>query len=453
MAAGRRIRIARAGGFVGSAVATVAFFIAGQAPTGTAVLWVGPDGGSCTRSGTPAEYDADTACGTFLEAHGAAQDGDTVKVAYGIYDGQTVPAEATKNVTFEEVGNTRARIGGLLVNASNLTFRHLRFEDRDVGHPVFAIVQIKGEALLPGPIDTPENITFEDFEIDGGLEKDPNVNGGNSGHPGIAGEGIDITFQDGAVGNIINEKGALFGGTDWLFDNVTFHDVETDSEFVHNECMYAVWNQGLTIRNSRFFNCATMGLILTYLDHLDPEDLQDPYSDVVIENNVFAHSRGIDGTGYHFFGFYLSRTGIVLPRVDVTVPAPLDHIRIAYNTFETPVNTVSVAGISPGAINGSEWVGNIGEWNCIEGMEYRHNVGTVCGETDTAMDPPSTHRNPLWADSRTSAALFRDPLRNDLRLEAGSPAIDAGDPEDFPATDNLGRTRSNPPTAGALEYP
>jgi hypothetical protein len=41
---------------------------------------------------------------------------------------------------------------------------------------------------------------------------------------------------------------------------------------------------------------------------------------------------------------------------------------------------------------------------------------------------------------------------NDMHLQAGSPAIGAGNPSSYPATDIEGNIRSNPPDAGAYEY-
>ena len=51
----------------------------------------------------------------------------------------------------------------------------------------------------------------------------------------------------------------------FTFDNVVFHDVLVTDSAVHNECVYATGAEGLTVRNSRFYNCATMDLFFTEL--------------------------------------------------------------------------------------------------------------------------------------------------------------------------------------------
>ena len=72
-------------------------------------------------------------------------------------------------------------------------------------------------------------------------------------------------------------------------------------------------------------------------------------------------------------------------------------------------------------------------------MTYAHNVWTqgACGPTDR----------------RVGSLGLVDPAHGDLRTGPGSPAIDAGDPASFPATDVTGapRPRGRAPDAGAYE--
>ena len=79
---------------------------------------------------------------------------------------------------------------------------------------------------------------------------------------------VNITFKNGRIGNVVDEKGAMIGGQaspaplNLVFDNVDFHDVVQRSSDVHNECIVRPWLPGLTIRNSTFRNCATMDLFV-----------------------------------------------------------------------------------------------------------------------------------------------------------------------------------------------
>jgi len=93
------------------------------------------------------------------------------------------------------------------------------------------------------------------------------------------------------------------------------------------------------------------------------------------------------------------------------------------------------------SVSGVRVVGNLGpfnQWNCERGFVFSHNVwnGAKCDATD--VNAPSG---------------FRDARRNDLRLTAGSAAIDRGDPRDYPAIDIDGTRRpaGRAPDAGAHE--
>jgi Right handed beta helix region len=58
---------------------------------------------------------------------------------------------------------------------------------------------------------------------------------------------------------------------------------------------------------------------------------------------------------------------------------------------------------------------------------------------------------PLFADVHTG--YYKQPLKFDFMLRAGSPAIGAGTPTGAPSTDLKGVARPNPPSIGAYEYP
>src|SRR6202008_4485951 len=121
-------------------------------------------------------------------------------------------------------------------------------------------------------INQADNITFEGLDLDAqGTQTNWAVfeSGGR----------LNVTLKNSRVGNVIDEKGAMLGGssstasTNLVIDNVVFHDVSQAP--------------GLTVRNSTFTNCATMDLFIVRGDWWG----QQPYGDVTLENNVFGHSR------------------------------------------------------------------------------------------------------------------------------------------------------------------
>lgn len=320
-------------------------------------------------------------CATLARAYATAVAGDVVHVAAGLYPAQRVPA-GTKAVTF------RGAAGARLRELDNFA----------------------------------DNVTFDGIEVDAQFAK---VSGFEN--HGAA----NVTFQNGRIGNVTDEKGAVVSGTNFTFDNVVFHDVRLIDPNVHNECVYAIVVPGMTVRNSTFQACATMDLFFTYGDWWTP--LPPAYGGVTLENNVFAHSMMEQSDpSWHYYSLSVGNTA--------HGGGTLKDWTVRNNTFEIP------AAVSRESSSGSRWVGNLGSWDCVAGVEYRHNVGTRCSSTDKAITPA--------ASTRTRVAPFGwvDPALNDFRLRAGSTAIGAADPGDAPATDRDGHPRDSRPDAGAYEF-
>jgi hypothetical protein len=263
------------------------------------------------------------------------------------------------------------------------------------------------------------NVVFDSLEVDGAFTKALvfHSNGDNA------------SFRNGRIGNVTDEKGALVSGTGFTFDNVVFHDVRATNPSIHNECIYAIGSPRLTVRNSLFHNCATMDLFFTYGSWWVP--LPPAYGRVTLENNVFGHTYKDDGT-WHYYSLYVANTANDGGTVDGWV--------VRNNTFEIPAN------IEHAATGGSRWVGNLGDWNCVSGMRYSHNVGQRCGGSDKPVSPAGS------TAALPAAFGWVAPSGLNFRLRAGSPAIDAANPSDHPALDRDGYVRGNRPDAGAHEF-
>ena len=194
----------------------------------------GNDSNPCTQSQPCAGWD---------RAYNVAKAGDVISIASGVYGPQAVPA-GTKAVTFlGQSGNKVRRLGN---DASN--------------------------------------ITFDGINVDANGQKPDNSAGfENHGAPGAE----NVTFKNGSIGNILDQKGALIAGDNFTFDNVYFHDVMIRGDGVHLECIYAIQTPGLVVKNSTFQNCGVMDLFFTYGDWWSPQP--PSYGDVTIENNVFGH--------------------------------------------------------------------------------------------------------------------------------------------------------------------
>ena len=327
-------------------------------------------------------------CGSFGYAYERSGSGDVIEVAAGVYPGQELPT-GTKEVTFQ-------------------------------GAPGAVVRRLENSA---------SNVTFDGIDIDAGGVKPPGPGFENHG------EARHVTFRHGRIGNLADEKGVLLGGRkgrqeplDIVFDDVVFHDVAVRSPGVHNECVFSE-APGLTIRNSTFRGCATMDLFIVRGDWWG----QAPYGDVVLENNVFAHST--NGEGWHYYGLYWSNDAF-------------ERVRVVNNTFENPVTLDNVGG---GPYSGV-WANNVGGgWGCLPGVEFRNNVGTACHASDRAVEPASSCAPPACTPARTMPVGWADPARLDFRLKPGSIAIDHGSAEHAPDRDRTGVRRDSAPDAGAYE--
>jgi hypothetical protein len=356
------------------AVAALAFSLAVVATADAAtrlVAPVGADVGNCTL----------TPCRSLGYAYGQSASGDVVTVAPGVYGAQEVP-RGSRAVTFRGAAATRLR--ELDNSASNVTF---------------------------------DNIT---------------VDAGFSQTTAFENHGADnVTFKNASIGNVTDEKGALISGTGFTFDNVFVHDVRVTASSVHNECVYAIGVERMTVRNSRFRACATMDIFFTYGSWWSP--LPPAYGHVTLENNVFGHSTDTGGPDtWHYYSVAVAATG---PN-----GGTLDHWTVRHNTFEIPANIERDRG--PGTV----WIGNLGSWNCVSGVSYARNVGKACAGSDKRIEPASSAR------LRIAPLGWLDPANHDFHLRAGSPAINTGVPSDAPATDRDGLLRDSRPDAGAYEF-
>jgi len=356
--------------------AFVVCFLALAPAAGAAVRMVstvGADVGNCVAR----------PCHSMAYAYNQAASGDTIAVAAGRYGEQRIP-------------------GGS---------KHVRFQGNG--------------AVLHGLDNEADNVTFAGLRVDMGYDKAPGFHNGNASN---------VTFRDGTIGRVTDEKGALITGRNFTFDNVIFHDVLVTADEVHNECVYALDVTGMTVRNSHFYNCATMDLFFTYGTWWNP--LPPPYTDVTIENNVFAHPERENNSGWHYYSLYVADTG-----PNGTGGDPMNGWTVRNNTFESDAFVAPDRGS-----NGTRWVGNVGSWDCKSGVAYSYNVGDTCGGTGKSVSPSGS--------SATQTAPFGwvNPAAYDFHLRSDSVAINAGNPNDAPAKDRDGKARNGAPDVGAYEF-
>ncbi|HEY3006138.1 MAG TPA: right-handed parallel beta-helix repeat-containing protein, partial [Kribbellaceae bacterium] len=403
----------------GSAGAQPAASAAASAAGGN--LWVDVNGGSCMRHEALVKYADAQACSSLQTALSAAHSGDIVDIAPGTY-GRQVLNPATKKVTFRAGGSQRPRLGQVISAASNLTFRGLTMEERgvDLGGPC----GFGNAVLLPCGSDQ----VFDNVIVDGLKTRGTNVHA-------IRGVGDRFVLRNSEIRNIVDNKGFEGGSNGMVIENNYWHDITLVSPGVHNECMYVDGGSNAIIRGNRFIKCPTMALFFTNYNG------GPPYSNVLVENNVFGHTLNNEQRWHDGCSFYLAggqnNQNTVLGWV------------VRYNTFEVPP---CLDPTPPGGDNGAgKWYGNLGsDGRCIPEFVFRYNVGETCGSVGeievTHATNDSTHPN--------QAPFYVNAPAGNFQLRRGSIAINRGDPTTFPPRDGTLRSRliGSAPDAGAYEF-
>lgn len=150
-------------------------------------------------------------------------------------------------------------------------------------------------------VNRADNITFDGLHVDG--------NGQRAANPNLAlfetGGRANVTFRNGSVGNVVDQKGAMVGGQKSpeplgvVFDNVDFYMVRAVTSGVHNECMY-IMAAGTVVRNSRFDGtCGNTGAVLTQRGSWWG---QQPWHGLEFVGNTFGrqlHDHGSINFGNH----------------------------------------------------------------------------------------------------------------------------------------------------------
>ena len=221
-------------------LAGVGASLAADRPGDLANLWVDPNGGSCTRLASPGAYVDAQACGSADTAYAAAANGDTILVREGTY-GRQVIRGGTKSVVIRNASGASPVFGTTRVDASNLTISGIDVERNDDPGPYVATLEVNGA-----------NNTFDGVDVNSKF-----MSSAENGRQGINNAGDRNLYRNGSTFNVVDDKGALIGGTGVTFDNFAFHDVRVSNPLVHNECAFSL-APSLTIRNSHFWNCATL---------------------------------------------------------------------------------------------------------------------------------------------------------------------------------------------------
>jgi hypothetical protein len=381
---------------------------------------------------------ASAPCRTFDRAYRAALPGQVVQVAGGMYPPQTLLYDAakegaTQHVVFQPAAGANVTIDGnidisdhrLIKGASHLTVRNMTLLG-DVNLEGCGVAE--GEQCPSDPTSGTNDLTFQNLRVKGSVAflchscSNVEILGGTWGpdsyapcsgslHPEVSPASDSINFVKLKRPNHI------------LIDGARFQNFARCSVDDHTECLQFEPADYVTIRNSIFTKCDT--ITLAFFDSLagdskSPAGYAAP-DHILLENNFIDQSY--DATGG--------------PTYNALQFNGCTNCVIRNNSWLQNTHLPSGDDVAINILV----VGNAGsQVDCgADGITFSHNVfeGVACGPTD----------------KNVTSLGFANPLALDLHLLATSPAIDAGDPANFPATDIDGRRRplGLGPDAGAHE--
>jgi hypothetical protein len=334
----------------------------------------------------------------------AAAAGGVVELAAGSYPSQSVSgSKAAPGVVFRPAAGASVSLGYLQIHASNLELRGMNVDSYDVyadSNGFTARGLVSGVFGIWGSSNT---------SIIGGSV-------GPSYTPGGSSPPVYITYgNNGTV-----------APSNLLIDGVAFHDFRRGSVADHMECIMVIGGDGITIRNSTFNRCDIFDIFFTQWAGPNPP------TNVLLENNFFGATTTDGQPGGTSLSVQLSShmnvaKNFTLRNNSFAMPLGID----------SPVSNVTITG------NAMAYSG------CVSGVSYSYNViqdnlGGHCSASDTVVSGNRYDVDQLG---------FVDPANGDLHLKSTSPAIDKGNPSNYPTSDIDGQTRplGNAPDAGADE--
>jgi hypothetical protein len=391
----------------------------------------GSDSGPCTRR---------SPCRSFDRGYHVASPGQVVEAAAGNYGTQTVLYDASKegvpaNVVIQPATGAMVTIGDLDIapsrfvkGATHLTVRNLILTGdiaiNGCGQPVDGQqcpANSGGNYIDLYNLDVRGEYGFYCASCDHVSVFNSRIGPVSYGNPCNGSAHPEVQNAYDTINGV-----KLKRSHDLLFDGDTFENFSRCSSSDHTECLQVEPADNVTIRNSVFRRCDTM-VINFANDFAGDSKSAAGYgapNNILIENNFLDEAMDHSG-GPTYYSLNIREC---------------TNCTIRYNSWlqepRQPTGEISL---------NNRYVGNLGpmsQGNCYSnGVSYAYNVwrGAKCGTTDLNVAS-------LGFANSTPGSF-------DLHLAAGSPALNRGDPGNYPAGDIDGQARplGSAPDAGADE--
>ena len=330
---------------------------AADAATRKASVFVAPNGSdarSCKRRGAP--------CRTFNRAYRAARPGQVVQVAGGRYPGQTIRAirgRTGPRVVFRPAPRARPVLGGLTFRGADfITVRGMRTAvkgsepGRGNRHGIFVgpgSRYIKLRRMRAGSVST--------WKADHVV-----VRGGSYGPcHAVAGASSVCGNSTIDVSTNVTIAGALFH--DYRFDESCF----SGGADCHWECMYVNGSRNITIKRSRFRDCALFDIFVTLSG---PDAYNMGHRNLRIESNWFDTPWDESSPA----GATRSRSTALSLAWCTNSPRGYRNVLIRFNSFQR--NTGLVTHRDPCVFEDVRAIGNLLAYSgsCEPRVKYRYNL-------------------------------------------------------------------------------
>lgn len=234
--------------------------------------------------------------GNLAAAYSSAKPGDVIRLTAGQWGNVATPT-GSKPVTFR--ADPGAVFGDLSIRSSAATWDGGKARELGITGTVNTVVQ--------------------NLEVDAGFARVVAL---------YVADTTGTVLRDCRIGNVLNEKGVLLDvrNDDITFERVLVHDVRVNDPNVHNEGMYVNHVRGLTLRDCRFEQCATMDVFVT---QSGGGQVSEGFT---FDRNVFGRTVKADGSAHFFTVGFHSALGAIR------------NLTARNNTLELPVNRNGLSG-------------------------------------------------------------------------------------------------------------
>jgi hypothetical protein len=309
------------------------------------------------------------ACASFQRAYRAARAGEVVEVAAGIYAEQQVRVDrrkrARRHVVFRPAAGAEVTVAALTLGSGEAPDgpRHVTFEGLRTAYA--SETQQRPVSVLPGTRDV----------ILRHLDAGNFVAWGVRGLKIVGGDWGPCAIEPGApCNNSRIDSGPRGTPTrDVLVDGARFHDYRfapscyEDGADCHFECLYVNGSRDVTIRGSRFRDCALFDIFATISG---PDGMRAGHRGLTIENNWF--DTPWDESGLETA--QRARASAIALSWCESSPQGYRDVRIRFNSFHDNTGLM----IEPGSacvFEDVRIVGNTMAWDgCDPRWSYAYNV-------------------------------------------------------------------------------